>query len=162
MTGIAAPCQSPGPQDICDAIRDLIRKLVFQKKDDTGVRGLRERIIDQIYGKHGPGTKEWEGHDIAITQIKNQIANLMEEYIKNNCGGPGGLSPVGADAKYWINRPNPTPDEWKGAKAESQSSVLDWEYWEKLTGLTGIALVIYLLISEGSRVFPPRNLVPVP
>jgi hypothetical protein len=33
---------------------------------------------------------------------------------------------------------------------------------EVLTGLTGTALVIYLIISEGSRLFPPRNLVPVP
>jgi RHS repeat-associated protein len=33
---------------------------------------------------------------------------------------------------------------------------------EKITGLTGTALVVYLIISEGSRLFPPRNLVPVP
>lgn len=33
----------------------------------------------------------------------------------------------------------------------------------EITGLTGVALTIYLIISEGSRiVFPPRNLVPVP
>lgn len=30
------------------------------------------------------------------------------------------------------------------------------------TGLSGGALVLYLLISEGTRLFPPRNLVPVP
>jgi hypothetical protein len=33
---------------------------------------------------------------------------------------------------------------------------------QELTGLTGAALVIYVIISEGSRLFPPRNLVPVP
>ncbi len=33
---------------------------------------------------------------------------------------------------------------------------------EALTGLTGAALIIYLIISEGSRLFPPRNLIPVP
>lgn len=32
----------------------------------------------------------------------------------------------------------------------------------KATGLTGTALVLYLIVSEGSRLFPPRNLVPVP
>jgi hypothetical protein len=37
-----------------------------------------------------------------------------------------------------------------------------WHRMEVLTGLTGTALVIYLIISEGSRLFPPRNLVPVP
>jgi hypothetical protein len=30
------------------------------------------------------------------------------------------------------------------------------------TGLTGTALVIYLIISEGSRVFLPRNAIPIP
>jgi hypothetical protein len=31
-----------------------------------------------------------------------------------------------------------------------------------ITGLSGTALVLYLIVSEGSRLFPPRNLVPVP
>lgn len=31
-----------------------------------------------------------------------------------------------------------------------------------VTGLTGIGLTIYLIISEGSRLFPPRNLIPIP
>jgi hypothetical protein len=30
-----------------------------------------------------------------------------------------------------------------------------------ITGLTGTALIVYLIISEGSRLFPPRNLIPV-
>lgn len=33
---------------------------------------------------------------------------------------------------------------------------------EAITGLTGTALIIYLIVSEGSRLFPPRNLVPIP
>lgn len=37
------------------------------------------------------------------------------------------------------------------------------ERLENLTGLTGTALTVYIIVSEGSRVaFPPRNLVPVP
>ena len=32
----------------------------------------------------------------------------------------------------------------------------------KATGLTGGALILYLIVSEGSRAFPPRNLVPAP
>lgn len=39
------------------------------------------------------------------------------------------------------------------------------DFWEKMkvaTGLTGAALVAYIIISEGSRLFPPRNLVPIP
>jgi RHS repeat-associated protein len=33
---------------------------------------------------------------------------------------------------------------------------------EQATGLTGAALILYIIVSEGSRLFPPRNLVPVP
>jgi hypothetical protein len=33
---------------------------------------------------------------------------------------------------------------------------------QQLTGLTGAALIAYIIVSEGSRLFPPRNLVPVP
>lgn len=45
------------------------------------------------------------------------------------------------------------------------SPVVDRGFMERMaaiTGLTGTALVVYLLISEGTRLFPPRNLIPVP
>ena len=32
----------------------------------------------------------------------------------------------------------------------------------QIIGLSGTALTIYVIISEGSRLFPPRNLVPIP
>lgn len=161
MTGVVQHCGAGEPDDPCERIRSEIRRLVFQTKEECGERGLRERIMDQIYGKNGPGTPEWTGHDIAITQIKNRIDKLMKDFSDNQCGGG---SPIGADAKAWLNRPNPTPAEWKGSpgNATASRSVTDWAYWEQLTGLTGFALAMYLLVSEGSRLFPPRNLMPVP
>jgi RHS repeat-associated protein len=30
------------------------------------------------------------------------------------------------------------------------------------TGLTGVALFFYIVVSEGSRLFPPRNIIPIP
>ncbi|WP_168734313.1 DUF6531 domain-containing protein [Pseudothauera nasutitermitis] len=45
---------------------------------------------------------------------------------------------------------------------EENWSITDMRYWEEITGLTGTALILYLIFSEGSRLFPPRNLVPVP
>ena len=168
MTGIVQQCGPGEPEDPCDRIRSEVRKLVFQTKAECGERGLRERIMDQIYGKNGPGTPEWEGHDIAITQLKNRIAKLMQDFSDNKCGDG---TPIGADAKAWLNRSNPKPSEWKGPNLQKPQpgdtvsksiSVLDWKYWEELTGLTGLALALYLLVSEGSRLFPPRNLVPVP
>jgi len=64
----------------------------------------------------------------------------------------------------WINRPNPLLSEWKGAKPEGPTArpIWEWEYWEEATGLTGAALVLYLIVSESSRLYLPRNAVPVP
>ncbi len=42
------------------------------------------------------------------------------------------------------------------------NNVFDRQYWERVTGLSGAALTWYLIVSEGSRLYPPRDLVPVP
>lgn len=60
------------------------------------------------------------------------------------------------DKHYSPGEECPTSDD---APAEDQEFM---ERMSEVTGLTGSALVIYLIISEGSRAFPPRNLVPVP
>ena len=44
----------------------------------------------------------------------------------------------------------------------SEDSMFSLEYWQAITGLTGAALIAYLILSEGSRLFPPRNLIPIP
>jgi hypothetical protein len=62
-----------------------------------------------------------------------------------------------------VAAPQTSPAEEPEGELQPASAVLSWQYWEEVTGLTGLALVTYLLISEGSRVlYPPRNLVPVP
>ena len=62
----------------------------------------------------------------------------------------------------WDEEGNPLPGN-KCPKEGKSRSFDNWKYWEDLTGLTGLTLFIYLLISEGSRiVIPPRNFVPVP
>ncbi len=121
--------------------------------------------MDQIYGRNGPGTPVWINHDREITAVKSNIDHLMEKFRDNQCGDK---APLGADAKYWINRPNPKANEWKGPKPAAEPATsshftpLDRGALEKATGLTGGALLLYLLLSEGSRVFLPRNLVPMP
>lgn len=52
------------------------------------------------------------------------------------------------------NRPLPPLVTWREENAEDNNDLF--------FGLTGAALVTYLIISEGSRLFPPRNLIPVP
>lgn len=60
-------------------------------------------------------------------------------------------------------QPEPVPVPERQTEPQRQTDPDFWRRMELATGLTGAALVIYLIISEGSRVvFPPRNLVPVP
>lgn len=60
--------------------------------------------------------------------------------------------------------PVPVPVPEKAPETEKKP-VVDKSFMDRMaavTGLTGTALIVYLIISEGSRLFPPRNLVPVP
>ncbi|KQQ59552.1 hypothetical protein ASF69_10390 [Rhizobium sp. Leaf311] len=148
-------CPNCPPDDICEELRKVVRRLVFQKKAETGTRGLAERFMDQLNGTRAG----WAGHDEAITNLKRQIAKVMKDFSDNNCGDK---APIGNDAKQWINRPNPTIDELKMEAVPEEPSMFSMDYISKVTGLTGAALVAYVIISEGSRLFPPRNLVPIP
>ncbi len=60
-------------------------------------------------------------------------------------------------------QPVPVPVE---AEAKEPAKASDPEFMKKMaaiTGLSGTALIIYIIISEGTRVvIPPRNLIPVP
>ncbi|MBP2540825.1 MULTISPECIES: hypothetical protein [Agrobacterium] len=149
-------CPNCPPDEVCEELRRIVRRLVFQKKSETGTRGLAERIMDQLNGTRAG----WAGHDEAITNLKRQIAKVMKDFSDNNCGDK---APIGNDAKQWINRPNPTIDELKfDAPAAEEPGWFSMDHMAKVTGLTGGALIAYLIISEGSRLFPPRNLIPVP
>jgi Domain of unknown function (DUF4157)/Novel toxin 16 len=58
--------------------------------------------------------------------------------------------------------PLPAPER---APEPERRPVVDKSFMDRMaeiTGLTGTALIAYLIVSEGSRLFPPRNLVPVP
>ena len=62
-----------------------------------------------------------------------------------------------------VPQPAPTPQPVPVPQpAPARGGLFDMETWSKITGLTGGALVLYLIVSEGSRLFPPRNLIPVP
>lgn len=56
----------------------------------------------------------------------------------------------------------PLPQSIPGLQPAPSGGLLDLDTWSKITGLTGTALILYLIVSEGSRVIPFRNLVPVP
>jgi hypothetical protein len=97
-----------------------------------------------------PGQPGWRGKD-------HWHHNGGDEHLR-----PGDEIPTPGDA-----RPNPEPkpqppDTPKADPSRMSDNSNFWRRMEQITGLTGVALIIYIVISEGSRLFPPRNLVPVP
>jgi RHS repeat-associated protein len=124
--------------EFCRRTLERIRNI--QSKINERLRELREDPLG--LPKSCPGDQEKpslsrEGHQRLINMDKANLAVQQALYLAF-CGDP----------------PNGTP-----ARDES---FFDWKYWERVTGLTGAALLAYLIISEGSRAFPPRNLLPIP
>lgn len=170
MTTTVAPCSAPPPEDedLCARLAREITQMIHRDKHacgDGGVHGLVYRYAEQIAaGAAGPGTETWRTHDKAFREQQKGIRNRLDDFNRNNCGS---RVPLPQEAWKWATRPAPSEAEWRvnnpvRVQPADEPSPIDWAYWETLTGLTGAALVLYLIVSEGSRLFPPRNLVPVP
>lgn len=174
MGGLTQDALDPNePEDICARLAREIEELVNRDKHltgDGGRHGLRHRFREQFTGANGPpgsgvgDPSVWDRHDRVIREQQSGLRDRLNDYDTNHCGGGGGY-PIPIDAWVWATRPAPTPQEWVGpedaAPLEADTSLMD--EISTITGLTGTALVIYLLLSEGSRVlFPPRNLIPIP
>jgi len=121
----------------CAALERKIQNLIENIKRREGE--LRENPLG-LPGKcpGGKPSESRQGHQGLIDRDKAKLAERQAEYLAFCSDDP----------------PNGTP--------ANDESFFDKKYWEKVTGLTGAALATYLIISEGSRLFPPRNLVPVP
>lgn len=162
----------PEPKDPCTKLGDEINDLINRVKEkvEGGTKGLKQRFFEQINGANGPpgsgvgDPSVWGRHDTAIREQQTGLRNRLNDFNKNNCGD---RVPIPADAWSWATRPAPKAAEWT-RPATAQSAAIPaaspgfMEKMSQLTGLTGAALLIYLIVSEGSRLFPPRNLVPVP
>ena len=94
--------------------------------------------------------------------------------LNNTCfggGDPGHLIELGNLTRGLarcerMRLPVPVPVPQPAPQEERRTSpAVDRGFMERMaaiTGLSGAALIAYLVISEGSRLFPPRNLIPVP
>jgi hypothetical protein len=170
MTGAVQTCQTPPPNETrCEQLAREIDELINRDKDQCGgggTHGLRHRFREQVAaGAQGPGTKAWATHDQAIRNQQSGLRNRLNEYDTRGCDDQGRGPGLPADARSWATRPRPTASQWKHNNPQNAAPAPSDDMLKKMseiTGLTGAALVIYLIISEGSRLFPPRNLVPVP
>jgi len=172
MSTAIQSCPLP-PDDPCATLGQQIIDFINRNKDDFGgggLHGLKQRFREQIEGANGPpgsvvgDPTVWDNHDQAIKEQQKGLRDRLNDFNKNNCGDK---IPIPSDAWKWATRPAPQPGEWTGpAVPQTAKSVAqDPDFMKKMaeiTGLSGVALIVYLIISEGSRLFPPRNLVPVP
>jgi RHS repeat-associated protein len=110
------------------------------------------------------------GHRKLINMDKALLAALeayYAAYCQNQNPPPAPVTPLvpvpgPAPAPVPAPVPTPTPTPQSQPDTPSRPGIFNLKYWEAITGLTGTALIAYLVLSEGSRLFPPRNLVPVP
>jgi len=67
----------------------------------------------------------------------------------------------GNEAPHW-DRQNPKGGGYTKIYPYSEPDPSWSQKIGQMVGLSGTALTIYIIISEGSRLFPPRNFIPVP
>lgn len=87
-------------------------------------------------------------HHDQINERLRSLADCSQKYFKN-CNDK---EPAPAPVPLPVPLPAPVPQEDEDFMKKM----------EEITGLAGVALIIYLIISEVSRLFLPRNLIPVP
>ena len=125
--------------EYCRRLLEKINNLMKKIKEREGELDENPlNLPEACPGDKQKPSKSRRGHRKLINMDKAHLALRQAEYLAFCSDSP----PNG----------NPAPNE----------SFFDLKYWETVTGLTGAALITYLIISEGSRLFPPRNLVPVP
>ncbi len=105
---------------------------------------------------------DWRGDDKGHTTKMRQKCGNLEKYLNTTCPLDKALYEELSRQLDWCRQQ--FPEGFGEPSTEPTLEVDDTliKKMEVITGLTGTALLIYLIISEGSRAFPPRNLVPVP
>jgi hypothetical protein len=104
-----------------------------------------------------------------LEELEKRIENnskciAARSRINNKCfrGGDAGHKEALETAINSLVKCQKVRDRVKARQPQQQMSPDFMKKMSELTGLTGTALLIYVIISGGSRLFPPRNLVPVP
>jgi RHS repeat-associated protein len=138
---------------------DLLRRDI-----DATIDELAARYLDLVMDPRGLQFDHWsesnphpaygsvEGHQRQFTEKQRNLEKLNNRYGRD-C--PDDPPPPAAPGRLLGNAPSPDPQLFHPGQVDPQYEPAFW-------GLTGLGLAIYLIVSEGSRVIPIRNLLPVP
>ena len=94
-TRVTSTSANTPPPD-CNQMADEIRKTLYANKRAPGetdtYHGYLNRIVEQMCGRNGPGTKTWGGHVEALNDGRNRLMRQYKNYIKKDCGTNGKLT----------------------------------------------------------------------
>lgn len=158
-------------QNVCECISS------FMERMNSGRSGLDERF-DRMLGPNAVQSGI-PTHADQIDGRQRAMREAMDIYDDQGCGGPGAPAhtPVPSSALENMNRPIPTVEDWEAENGRpmpegdyqpgqsNMSTEPAWgsrEWFAAATGLTGAALTAYIIVSLGSRLYPPRNAIPIP
>jgi RHS repeat-associated protein len=127
--------------DPCEKLANKITKLRNELAKRAG--DLRRNALNLP----ATGPMSIAGHQQQYLNKQKQLRDLLNEFNSKGCGG-------GAPPDSWGFATTPVPEPERDHRDLVQEI-------SAATGLTGTALYIYITISEGSRVIPARNLIPI-
>jgi hypothetical protein len=178
LSGIVNPPVGGPGFDKCQDILEKIKDALYRRKPPGDGKGLVQRweeLAENLgpmmpNGTRGapftPGSQEHIDHIDQYNGWRNRAKNSLDDWDKNNCwdkGLPEASKVIQEGYRYVKNTPQLGPGKPLSPPMPFKfSSLFDLNYWKEATGLAGAALALYLIVSEGSRLYPPRNLVPVP
>jgi hypothetical protein len=174
--GQVQPRPKAGPLSMSAAPPSVLRQLLPPGNCIQGIHDAMQRAV-KAWCDHPSGRACTAGESCGrlLQKIRrNQMCARNRRTINDICynGGDVGHRIAELDAQRaqatcmaLLRAQCQAPPVPQPERAPERRPEVDRGFMERMaaiTGLSGTALIVYLIISEGSRLFPPRNLIPVP